>query len=418
MTPKRKANLAKGIFICTLAALFYCYEYLLRIIPGVMEAELRVAFGNISATSFGTLSAYYYFAYTPMQLPAGILMDRFGAKYLLVLACLMCAVGSWLFNFTGSLAIASLGRFFVGLGSAVAFIGVLTLAVAWLPKKYFSMVAGLVTMLGMFGAIGGQIGISYLSEVWGWEYLLNLAPIIGALLFVMLLIFLKDAPLDVLPEKRIHQSTREFLSELKTIFLDPQIWLVGFIGSLLFLSLSVFAEIWGKSYLMTAHGLTSLQASSSISMVFLGWAIGGPISGFLADYYHKRLTMLISGSLLAFIVISLILYMPHLTLINLDVLLFLYGLFCGVEIIVFAIAKDTSTSKMAGTVFACVNMIVMLGGVIFQPLVGELLDFFWDGSLLNQVRIYSEMDYQLVLSFLPLSLLGVSIAVFFVKDKS
>lgn len=419
MSTENKNSLAIGIFICTIAAFFYCYEYLLRIIPGVMEAELRIAFGNISATSFGTLSAYYYFAYTPMQLPAGVLMDRYGAKRLLLLACLMCAVGSWFFNFTGSLYIASIGRFLVGLGSAVAFIGVLTLAVAWLPKRYFSMVAGLVTMLGMFGAIGGQIGMSYLSEIIGWQQVLNMAPVIGFVLLIIMFFCLQDTPKgQVLKPVSSKKTMWQFLIELKMVLLDSQVWLVGLIGALLFLSLSVFAEVWGKSYLMMAHGLSNLQASSAISLVFLGWAIGAPASGFLADYFNRRLTVLFCGSILAAISISLVLYFPYLNLFDIDVLLFLYGLFCSAEVIIFAIAKDTCKSEMAGTVFACVNMIVMLGGVICQPLVGQLLDFFWNGALHNQVRVYSQMDYQLVLSFLPLSLLGVSIAIFFVREKS
>ena len=100
-----------------------------------------------------------------------------------------------------------------------------------------------------------------------------------------------------------------------------------------------------------------------------------------------------------------------------DALLFFYGLFCSVEVIVFSIAKDISKSLLSGTVFACVNMIIMIGGVIFQPLVGKLLDHFWSGSLHDQIRIYSEADYQLVLSFLPLSLLLVAIVVFFVRDN-
>ena len=99
-----------------------------------------------------------------------------------------------------------------------------------------------------------------------------------------------------------------------------------------------------------------------------------------------------------------------------NALLFCYGLFCSAEVIVFSIAKNTSKSSLAGTVFACVNMIIMLGGVIFQPLVGKLLDYFWSGNLQTTIRIYSEADYQLVLSFLPLSLIFVAIAIFFVRE--
>ena len=411
-------KLALGIFICSIASLFYCYEYLLRIVPGVMEAQLRVSFGNISATAFGTLSAYYYFAYTPMQLPVGLLMDKYGPRRLLIFACLMCSIGSWLFTFTGSILIASLGRFMVGFGSAFAFVGVLSLAVVWLPKKFFSMVAGFVTTLGMLGAIGGQVGMTYLAQSIGWQKVLLLGPIIGLVLCVLMFIFIKDKNLVVKQQQSNDVSLKKFLKNLYEILSNGQIWLVGLIGSLLYLSLSVFAEIWGKSYLMVAHSLSSLEASSSISMVFLGWAVGGPMLGLIADFTDRRSTVLILGSILAAISVSLLLYVSELNLFSINILLFCYGLFCSVEVIVISIAKDSSTSKLSGTVFACVNMIIMLGGVIFQPLVGELLDYFWNGSIHEQIRIYSEADYQLVLSFLPLSLICVAIAVFFVRENS
>src|SRR3990167_3419934 len=129
--PVTQRQIIFGSIICAIAALFYCYEFVLRIIPGVLQSELSAAFGHISASTFGQLSALYYFAYSPMQMPVGILMDRFGPRRLLSLACFCCAVGSFMFSYSSSLLIAGSGRFLVGFGSAFAFVGVLSLAVHW-----------------------------------------------------------------------------------------------------------------------------------------------------------------------------------------------------------------------------------------------------------------------------------------------
>ena len=114
--------------------------------------------------------------------------------------------------------------------------------------------------------------------------------------------------------------------------------------------------------------------------------------------------------------ICIILYCPGLSYTTLNILLFLYGVFSGTELIVFIMAKENSGAQLSGTVFAATNMIVTLGGVIFQPLVGKLLDTFGDSGMVNGELIYTVVDYQVALSILPISLLLVTIAAFFLKD--
>src|SRR5262245_45732739 len=127
--PMNQSNLSRkqlsfGIFVCFIAAMFYCYEFVLRIVPGALQTELSTALGHISATTFGQISALYYFAYSPMQIPVGMLMDRFGPRKLLTLACICCTLGSWMFTLTTSITLVGVGRFLVGFGSSFAFVGV------------------------------------------------------------------------------------------------------------------------------------------------------------------------------------------------------------------------------------------------------------------------------------------------------
>jgi len=141
--------------ICGLGALFYSYEYFLRITPSVMTVELKHFF-HIKDGALGSLSAYYYYIYTPMQLAVGLLMDRYGPRRLLTIATLCCVAGSLLFAATPILFVAEMGRFLIGFGSAFAFVGVMKLATIWLPRRYFAMFAGLATSMGMIGAIIGD----------------------------------------------------------------------------------------------------------------------------------------------------------------------------------------------------------------------------------------------------------------------
>lgn len=402
-----------GSLICAVGAFFYCYEFVLRIIPGALQSELSAAFGHISATTFGQLSAFYYFAYSPMQLPVGMLMDRFGPRRLLTFACLCCALGSWMFTDTSSMIIAGSGRFLVGFGSSFAFVGVLSLAMHWLPPRYFSLVAGLITTLGMLGLVYGEVKITDMAITLGWHHVLSMMVIIGAVLTVLIFFIVRDGPDG-------HYTHRyplpEFFANVWHVLTSPQVWLIGFVGACLYTSLSVFGELWGKNYLEQAHHLTKVEAARTVSAMFLGWAVGAPVAGYLSDRSGRRVLPLAIGAVMALICICFVLYYPGLSYTWLNIMLFLYGAFSATEIIVFIMGKENSGAKLSGTVFAAVNMIVTLGGVIFQPLVGKLLDSFGDSGIVQGEHIYTVVDYQIALSVLPISLLLVTILVFFMKD--
>ena len=117
-----KKNSGSGWWIWSLAVVFLFYEFFIRVFPTAMVSELMASF-NVTARSLGTLSAFYFYAYAPMQIPVGLLMDRFGARKLLTFASLICGIGSILFALTYQLATAELGRFFMGIGSAFGFVG-------------------------------------------------------------------------------------------------------------------------------------------------------------------------------------------------------------------------------------------------------------------------------------------------------
>ncbi|MEI8365452.1 MAG: MFS transporter [Parachlamydiaceae bacterium] len=230
-----------GWFLFGLTALFYCYEYLLRIAPSVMSTEL-MGYYALNATAFGNLFAVYYYIYTPMQIPVGLMLDRFGSRFLLTLACLICAVGTFIFACSHHLWIAQLGRLFVGFGSAFAFVGVLKVASVWLPPSRFGMIAGLTTSLGMLGAMFGDNVIAVLVKDIGWQVTMYGSAAFGLILTGVIWGAMRNAsPQSKQETSHSNMTMKQLLANILDLLKKPQMWLVAFIGGILYTSLSVFA---------------------------------------------------------------------------------------------------------------------------------------------------------------------------------
>ena len=423
-TRNNKKYMLAAWLICGLGAVFYSYEYFLRISPSVMEHALRSHF-NLSATGFGLLSAFYYYAYVPMQLPVGVLMDRFGPRRLLTIACMICVVGTFMFADTFLFGVAAAGRFLVGLGSAFAFVGVLKLATIWLPEDRLAMVAGMATALGTIGAMVGDNLLGSMVTRIGWQQTVNFTAIFGILLIVILWFGIRD-------QKR-HQrqsgtvdSFKKNMIDLGIIVRNKQIWINGMYGCLVYLPTTVFAELWGIPYLRHAHELSSSSANFCNSLLFLGFTIGAPSMGFISDKIKRRKLPMMLGASGAAIVMMIILYMPGLNATSLGVLMFMLGLLYSVQSIVFAVGREVSPKEAAGTAIATTNMIVMIGAMFLQPLVGRLLDWSLtkrESALAIHAiavdkiqQLYTADDYRFALSIIPLGIIIAVILTYFMRE--
>lgn len=400
----------------SLGALFYCYEYFLRISPDVFTGPLMSTYG-LSGAALGNLIAFYYYAYTPMQLPVGILMDRYGPRLLLTLAVLCCATGSFLFAATDFVWVAALGRFMVGFGSAFAFVGVLKLAAIWLRPDRFAFVAGLATTLGMIGAMIGENALTFLVNEFGWRATTYGSAIFGLFLGVIIWSIVRNTKTKA--DEEIHYqnvSFSEIITDIIQAMSHKQVWLAGIVGGLLYIPTSVFAELWGVPYLEQARGFSSYQAAGAVSMIFLGWAIGGPVVGFVSDRLHLRKAPITLGSLMAALLIGLLLFTNYIPVDIVFVLFLLFGMFSSAENITFAIARESCAKEIAGSAVAINNMLVMFGGMILQPVVGKMLDSHWQGAMYLGHRVFSESNYQHALVILPAGLILAALLTLFMRE--
>lgn len=403
-----------AISMCGLAAIFYCYEYYLRVAPSVMSNELKSTF-LLSDAAFGHLAACYYYAYTPMQIPVGMLLDRFGPKRVLSIACLLSACGTYLFAATHSLWLAQLGRFLVGFGAAFGYVGVLKVADLWLPKKYFALVAGIATTLGMLGAIGGVISMSALVAEMGWQATLHYSVWTGIVLAGLLFLVLKDKNKEFdNGGQHFTPRVREVWSGLVIMVKNKEMWINGCIGFLTFLPISAFAELWVIPFLETV-GLSKSDAALGSSIIFMGFAIGGPCWGMISDLCKSRRLPLIVGSLTAAFFMWLLIMFPSASKLWMYSLLFLASVCTSAEILVFAVSNDQNAKEVCATAASFTNMLTMIGGMLLPPLIGKILDM--SVKLVDGLPVYEASDYTSALMVLPIGLVLAAILSFSLKES-
>lgn len=388
----------KAIIIFTLAALFYLYEFILQVSPGVMTDGIMRDFG-VGAAGLGFVSAAYFYAYMPMQIPAGLLYDRYGPRLLLTLAILICVVGTFAFTLTNHSELAAGGRFLMGVGSAFSFIGALVLAARWFPAKHYALLVGVAQLLSSVGAMLGETPLAMLVEHFGWRATLNGIGLAGIILAVFMYAIVRDYPAGAEPNKSA-QSSNEW-QRLKDIVKCKQSWVIAIYAFCIWAPIVVFAGLWGVAFITHLYHVNLTVASLCVSLVWLGVGIGSPTFGWWSDHVQSRTLPLKVSALIGVFSLIVILYVP-LPLFWMSVAMFVFGIASSGQVVSFAVVKDINLPDHVGTASGFNNMATVAGGALIQPLVGVLLHFFWQGEMQFGVPVYHVWHYQAALFILPL----------------
>ncbi len=403
--------------IWVLACVFYFYEFLLQVSPGVMGTELMRDF-SITGQTLGVLSGFYYYAYTPMQLPCGILMDRFGPHRVLTLATIICAGSTLAFSVTDSLITAYITRLMIGFGSAFAAVGTMKLASNWFSAKRFALLTGLMVTIGMLGAIGGEAPLALLVDHYGWRSSMFGIGIAGIFLAFLMFVIIRDEPQQHKGKDSLSHDTKQEPIFRNLVFLvkNKQLWLTAIYGSLMYMATPVFCGLWGVPFLMLKTNIAKAVAANYVSLVFIGWAVASPLWGAISNRIGLRKPPLYIGALGALISLSLVIYAPIHSAWMMQGLLLAFGIFSAGFLPSFSIAKELCSQQYVATGLGFMNMFNMVGIAFAQPFIGYILDKMWAGELMNNVRVYSLDAYYIGLSILPLGLFFALLLVPFIRE--
>jgi predicted MFS family arabinose efflux permease len=378
----------------------YVLSFFQRFAPAGIAQDLAASF-QTSAASLGVLAATYFYVYTIMQVPTGILVDTLGPRRILFLGGLIAGGGSLLFGMAETLDGALAGRTLIGLGVSVTFIAMLKTIAVWFEEHRFASVVGLSMLVGNFGSVLAGSPLSWLAQTAGWRGVFIGVGIVSLVLGVLAWLLVRDRPEGnnngagtraVAPAPTFDRTV--ILTGLLRVVKNRATWPAAFVNAGLSGSFFAFGGLWATPFLTQGMGMTRDTASAHLSLYFAGFAVGCLAVGTLSDRMRRRKPVVIGSSLVLALIWPVWLSGLALPLVATYLLFGLMGLMTASFTLSWACAKEVNPPALSGMSTSVANMGGFLMGALLQPAVGWVMDQRWSGAMANGVRLYTLADYR------------------------
>lgn len=396
---KYRVTRTRAVIAFFLGCLFFFYAFLQRVSTSVVTEELMRDL-SVGGAALGILSAMYFYPYALVQLPVGLLIDRFGPRKLMAATAMICALASWWFSSADTLWVASISRAFIGVTVGFGFVGALSIASMFFPPARFAMLSGFVMTVGMAGAIAGQLPLRVLVEYSGWRETFAVLALLAMVLSVLIYLLV---PRRNTPEEALELSgdvparespSNSIMSGLAAVSANAQSWFCAGAGFGMSATMLCFAGLWAVPWMTMTMGFDSKLAAGVSSLLFIGWGVTAPIVGWLSDQLGRRKPIVLCGAMISLVSVCLMVYADVTQPLWLGVLFFINGAGSCCMVICFGLCRELNHRANSATAIGLVNMCVVASGAVLQPLIGWLLDQGWDGQLNAGARVYTEAAFQ------------------------
>jgi len=346
-----------------ISALFYAYQYILRVMPNVMMNDILQQF-NIDAATFGQFSGVYYLGYSLMHLPIGIMLDRCGPRKVMPACILLTVVGLLPFFFTDFWIYPIIGRALIGVGSSAAILGTFKIIHLLFSPALFTRMLSFAVAIGLMGAIYGGAPVNYMSTVLGYKTVIAIFAVMGILLSIITYL--------VVPDIEMHKS-ESVIGDVKEVLSTPLVMGICCLTGLMVGPLEGFADVWGAQFLKSVYSMAGNVAASLTSMIFIGMCFGAPLLSLFAEKTKSPLgTIIIAGIVMAASFLALI--TGKVAVSTMSIMFIAVGICCAYQIIAIHQASTYVKGSLVGLTSAVANMIIMIFGYVFHAIIGLIVN--------------------------------------------
>ena len=297
----------------------------------------------------------------------------------------------------------------MGIGSSFGFVGVLKIIINNFMVNEFAFMLGLSESISMAGVTLGIVLLAYCLKLYSWRTTMFMCGIFSLVLFFAIIFFLHEKPTKA--REHANPSLLEILAQVRMLITNKQVVLSSMYGFFMFSIVNAFTSLWGVSFITNTYNFSNELASSMVSVVFIGIAIGGPLNGILSKRLNNHTKIMIWGALLAMLSMILIILVPGIPKYLLFIVLFLSGAFCSIYVQALTVVKDSIHPGIQATALATSNTIIMASAPLLQVFIGGLLQSNFFG-----IAATNMLNYRLSLAILPLGLLCAFVLSIFIQE--
>ena len=366
----------------------YFLACLHRVAPTVIARDLAQAF-NADAVVLGLIASSYFYLYSAVQPPVGILTDTIGPRMVVTIFTIIAAAGGFIFGTASNAAMSMLGRALIGVGVGGVFVPSLKIFSKWFRASEFASLTGILLAISGLGGLSAALPLTYLVLFLGWRLSFVLLGAFSLFLALICWVVVRDRPedkgwppmeIEVAQSQPVASELPEDMRTFKRLGLILRSFNFWMITLALFFSGGVsltFQGLWAVPYLIDAYGLSRAKAGGLLMLIPFGFAVGALVFGLLIDRLalNRKSVVICSMSLSISCWIILLFFggrSSYLLVVPLFLALGLLG--GGYLTVIMTITKELFPTWLTGTAVGLINPAAFLATALYQPLTGFLLD--------------------------------------------
>lgn len=395
--------------VCLSAGLFFLYEFFQLNLFDTINKDFSEAL-SLSSIQIGWISSSFLIADVLFLLPAGLILDRFSIRTVILFALVLSITGTFGFAFTNSFSIAFFSHFLSGIGNAFCFLACVMLVTQWFPRNRQALVIGVIVTMAFLGGTLAHVPLLWLKHHFGWRQSLIIDGLVGIGILAIIALFVSEKKSHV---QHKDTSPPPFWNSLKRAIGNRQNWMLGLYTAILNLPIMVLCALWGTRFITEVYAWPEALGSQMMSYIFYGSMIGCPTIGWLSDQLDQRRSLMIVSAIITLALSLPIAFGYQISPTTMKCLCFAIGFITSAQVLSYPLIAESNPLEYRGAATGFASVLIMGGGMVGQMLYSFLLEMHT-----QQQNIYTSADHLSAFVMLPVLFVGAILAAVLIRNPS